>query len=52
MSINSVFKILLLLIISLPLVAVGQISQGGIPIQIQKLKSGTFNSDLVEMPPV
>ena len=52
MSIHSFCKIVLLLSISLPLVAVGQISRGGIPIQIEKLKSALPNSDLIVLPTV
>lgn len=52
MNIHSFCKIVLLLSISLPLVAVGQISRGGIPIQIEKLKSALPNSDLIVLPTV
>lgn len=35
-----------------PIVAKGQISRGGVPVQIQKLKSSSLKSDLVVMPAV
>ncbi len=41
-----------MLLILLPFVVTGQISQGGTPIQIQKLKSYSNNTDLVVMPSV
>ncbi len=34
----------------LPVFAVGQLSRGGIPVQIQKLKSASPDQDMVVMP--
>jgi hypothetical protein len=43
-------KHLLFLLFILPVFTFGQLSRGGIPVQIQKLKSASPNQDLVVMP--
>jgi len=43
---------MVILLFVLPIAVTGQISRGGIPIQIQKLKSTSYNTDLVVMPAV
>jgi lysyl endopeptidase len=52
MNLKSAFQTILILLFVLPIVVFGQISIGGIPIQIQKLKSTSYNTDLVVMPAV
>ena len=47
---RKIYQIASILLFFLPVLVKGQISQGGIPIQVQKLKSVTANSDLVVMP--
>ncbi len=49
---RKIYQIAVILLFCLPFVAKGQISQGGFPIQIQKLKSISANSDLVIMPSI
>lgn len=50
MNIKSRLQFVCILVMLLPLAVAGQISHGGTPIQIQKLKSYTNNTDLVIMP--
>jgi len=52
MSIKNKIQITFLLLFLLPFAVTGQISRGGTPIQIQKLKSASYNTDLVVMPTV
>lgn len=53
MSIKSVYQIVFFLLFLSPIILQGQISKGGIPIQVNKLKSfSALNSDLVIMPAV
>jgi lysyl endopeptidase len=52
MNLKSAFQTLLILLFILPIAVFGQISKGGIPVQIQKLKSSSYNTDLVIMPTV
>ncbi len=52
MSLKIIYKLVLILSILLPAAVKGQISQGGIPIEIQKLKSNSTDNDLVVMPRV
>lgn len=50
MNLKTAFQAIIFLLFLLPIATTGQISRGGIPIQIQKLKSTSFNTDLVIMP--
>jgi len=52
MSIRSIFILSIILSILLPIGVIGQISQGGVPIQIQKFKAASFESDVISMPAV
>jgi len=52
MNQKSAFQSIVILLFVLPIMVSGQISKGGIPIQIQKLKSSSYNTDLVIMPTV
>lgn len=52
MNLKSAFQTILILLFVLPIVATGQISRGGIPIQIQKQKSASSLTDLVVMPAI
>lgn len=52
MNLKSAFQAILILLFVLPIMATGQISRGGIPIQIQKQKSASSLTDLVVMPAV
>ncbi len=53
MNLKSALQTILILLLILPIAAIGQISRGGTPIQIQKLKSYSSNTtDLVVMPAV
>ena len=52
MNLKTAFQTMLILLLVLPIAVTGQISKGGIPIQIQKLKSTSYNTDLVVMPPI
>ena len=52
MNLRTAFQILVILLFVLPIAVTGQISRGGIPIQIQKLKSTSLNTDLVVMPAI
>lgn len=52
MSIKNKIQITFFLLFLLPFAVTGQISRGGTPIQIQKLKSASYNTDLVVMPTV
>lgn len=52
MNFKTIYKITLILSLLLPFVAKGQISQGGVPIQIIKQKSAIANTDLVVMPTI
>lgn len=52
MNLKKTYQSILILIILLPIGVAAQISRGGIPIQIQKLKSSSDHTDLVIMPTV
>jgi len=52
MNLKSAFRAILILLFVLPITATGQISRGGIPIQIQKQKSASSLTDLVVMPTI
>lgn len=53
MSIKNIYRIVFFLLLLSPIILPGQISKGGIPIQVNKLKSfSASNSDLVIMPAV
>jgi hypothetical protein len=52
MSIRSIFILSIILYSLLPVGVKAQISQGGVPIQIQKLKSALPDNDLIIMPSV
>lgn len=52
MNFKTIYKITLILSLLLPFVVNGQISQGGVPIQIQKIKSASTHTDLVVMPAI
>lgn len=52
MNIISKLQFVGILLVLLPFAVAGQISQGGTPIQIQKLKSYSYTTDLVVMPSV
>lgn len=52
MNLKTAYQFLLILLILLPIAVTAQISKGGIPIQIQKLKSTSSQTDLVVMPAV
>ena len=53
MSIKNIYRIVFFLLLHSPIILPGQISKGGIPIQVNKLKSfSASNSDLVIMPAV
>lgn len=52
MSVKNKIQITFLILFLLPFAVIGQISRGGTPIQIQKLKSVSYNTDLVVMPTV
>ena len=52
MNLKTTYQTLIILLILLPFAVTGQISKGGIPIQIQKLKSASDNTDLVVMPTI
>jgi len=52
MSIKTVYKLILFLAILLPTLVKGQVSEGGTPIQIQKLKSASPDNDWIIMPSV
>ncbi len=52
MNLKTAFQTIVMLLFTLPIAVTGQISRGGIPIQIQKLKSTSDNTDLVVMPTV
>ena len=52
MDFKTIYKIALILSLLLPFAVKGQISQGGVPIQIKKQKSALTNTDLVVMPTV
>ena len=52
MNLKSAFQTIIILLFVLPIAATGQISRGGIPIQIQKQKSASLLTDLVVMPAV
>lgn len=52
MSIKTIYILILFLAILLPTLAKGQISEGGVPIEIQKLKSASPDEDWIIMPPV
>ena len=50
MNFSTRLKLTLIVWIVLPYWVVGQISQGGVPIQIQKLKTGSVETDLFVLP--
>ncbi len=53
MNLKTAFQTIVILLLALPIAVIGQISRGGIPIQIQKLKSYSSNTtDLVVMPTI
>lgn len=52
MNLKAAYQILSILLILLPFAATAQVSKGGAPIQIQKLKSVSVNSDLVVLPAI
>lgn len=52
MNIKTIYQIVFFLTILLPVMANGQISQGGVPIQILKQKSASIDADLVVMPAI
>jgi lysyl endopeptidase len=52
MNLKSAFQTVLILLFLLPIAATGQISRGGTPIQIQKLKTASSLTDLVVMPAI
>ncbi len=52
MNLKAAYQTLIILLFLLPIAVTGQISRGGIPIQIQKLKSSSYQTDLVVMPTV
>jgi len=52
MNLKTAYQFLLILLILLPIAVTAQISRGGTPIQIQKLKSTSYHTDLVVMPAV
>ena len=52
MNLKTAFHTMVILLFVLPIAVTGQISRGGIPIQIQRLKSTLSNTDLVIMPAV
>lgn len=52
MSIRSIYILSIILYILIPAGAKGQISQGGVPIQIQKLKRIFIDDDVIVMPAV
>ena len=52
MNIKTIYKAILYILLLFPFAVSGQISQGGIPIQVQNLKSVSFDADLVVMPAV
>jgi lysyl endopeptidase len=52
MSIRNLYTLVFFLSFLIPAAVKGQISQGGIPIQIHKLKSNSADNDLVVMPRV
>jgi hypothetical protein len=52
MNLKTAFQTMVILLFVLPIAVTGQMSRGGIPIQIQKLKSTSFNTDLVVMPAI
>ena len=53
MNLKTAFQTIVILLLVMPIVVTGQISRGGTPIQIQKLKSYSSNTtDLVVMPAV
>lgn len=53
MDIKNIYRIVFFLLLFSPIILPGQISKGGIPIQVNKLKSfSASNSDLVIMPAV
>ena len=52
MNIRRIYQVVIFLAILIPATVKGQISQGGIPIQINKQKSASVTTDLVVMPAV
>lgn len=52
MNLKTAFQTTIILLFVLPFAVTGQISKGGIPIQIQKLKSNSTVTDLVVMPAI
>lgn len=52
MNYRRIYQIVFFLAVLLPGMANGQISQGGIPIQINNQKSASFTTDLVVMPAI
>lgn len=52
MQIRSILKIVSILLILFPLTVSSQISEGGIPVQIKRLKSATSLSDVVVLPAI
>ena len=52
MNLKTANKTIVFLLFLLPIVVTGQISRGGIPIQIQRLKSTSYHTDLVVMPAI
>ncbi|HZL11413.1 MAG TPA: trypsin-like peptidase domain-containing protein [Prolixibacteraceae bacterium] len=52
MRFKTIYQIVLIFSILLPVAVSGQISHGGVPIQIKKLKSWSPDADLVVMPTV
>lgn len=52
MSFKLLFRSIFYVFFLFPVVAKGQISRGGVPVEIQKLKSASSNADLVVMPAV
>lgn len=52
MVLKTAFQTIVILLFLIPIAVLGQTSKGGIPIQIQKLKSTSYTTDFVVMPKV